>query len=161
MNPVVCNAGPLIALAGIGSLGLLRDLFGSVLVAGEVKAEVEAGGGTAAGADMFSTMPWLQATRISPRIDPWLTSVLDQGEAATISLAVHVSASLVLMDERKGRKIARQVYGIAVIGTGRLLVEAKRAALIGNVRPAINQMRANGYWLADNIVAEILQQAGE
>jgi len=68
---------------------------------------------------------------------------------------------LVLMDERKGRKIARQVYGITVIGTGRLLVEAKRAALIGNVRPAINQMRANGYWLADNIVAEILQQAGE
>lgn len=86
--------------------------------------------------------------------------MLDLGEAATISLAVHVSASLVLMDERKGRKIAREVYGIAVIGTGRLLVEAKRATLISSVRPAIEQMRANGYWLADNIVAEILQQAG-
>ena len=65
MNPVVCNAGPLIALAGIGYSGLLRDLFGSVLVVGEVKAEVEAGGRTATGGDMFSTMPWLQVTCLS------------------------------------------------------------------------------------------------
>ncbi|MCX6875709.1 MAG: DUF3368 domain-containing protein [Verrucomicrobia bacterium] len=140
---------------------LLRDLFGSVLVAEEVKAEVEAGGGAAAGADMFSTTPWLQVKSLSHQVDPWLTSMLDQGEAATISLANQVSASLVLMDERKGRNIARKVYGIAVIGTGRLLVEAKRAALIRNVRPALEQMRASGYWLADNIVAEILRQAGE
>ena len=34
MNPVVCNAGTLIALAGNRSLGLLRDLIGSVLIAG-------------------------------------------------------------------------------------------------------------------------------
>lgn len=43
MSGIVCNAGPLIALAGLGQLGLLRDLFGEVLVADEVRAEVEAG----------------------------------------------------------------------------------------------------------------------
>ena len=36
---IVCNAGPLIALAGIGQLGLLRDLFDEVPVADDVKSE--------------------------------------------------------------------------------------------------------------------------
>ena len=65
------------------------------------------------------------------------------------------------MDEVKGRRVARDVYGLAVIGTGRVLVEARRASLISEVRPLIEQMRAGGYWLADTIMAEILRQAGE
>ena len=44
MKSVVCNAGPLIALSGIGQTGLLRELFGEVLVSEKVRDEVEAGG---------------------------------------------------------------------------------------------------------------------
>jgi len=156
---IACNAGPLIALAGIGQLGLLRDLIGEVLVADDVKSEVEAGGKSGAG--LFQSAPWLRVTNLSRKIDPLLTSLLDIGEAATISLALQEPAALVLMDEVKGRRVARNVYGLAVIGTGRVRVEARRAALISEVRPLIEQMRAGGYWLADTIVAEILRQAGE
>ena len=161
MSAIVCNAGPLIALAGIGQLGLLRELFGEVLVADEVRLEVEAGGKSGAGAGMFQTEPGLRVTSLSRKMDPLLASLLDRGEAATIALALQESAGLVLMDEVKGRRVARDVYGLAVIGTGRVLVEARRAALISEVRPLIGQMRANGYWLAETIVAEILRQAGE
>ena len=98
---------------------------------------------------------------LSGKVDPLLASLLDRGEAATIALALQEAAALVLMDEVKGRRVARDVYGLAVIGTGRVLVEARRAALISEVRPLIAQMRANGYWLAETIVAEILRQAGE
>jgi len=156
---IACNAGPFIALAGIAQLGLLRDLIGEVLVADDVKSEVEAGGKSGAG--LFQSAPWLRVTNLSRKIDPLLTSLLDIGEAATISLALQEPAALVLMDEVKGRRVARNVYGLAVIGTGRVLVEARRAALISEVRPLIEQMRAGGYWLADTIVAEILRQAGE
>ena len=161
MSAIVCNAGPLIALAGIGQLGLLRELFGEVLVAEEVRLEVEAGGKSGAGAGMFQTEPGLRVTSLSRKMDPLLASLLDRGEAATIALALQESAGLVLMDEVKGRRVASDVYGLAVIGTGRVLVEARRAALISEVRPLIGQMRANGYWLAETIVAEILRQAGE
>ena len=161
MSGVVCNAGPLIALAGIGQLGLLRELFGEVLVADDVKSEVEDGGKSGAGTGLFQTAPWLRITSLSRKMDPLLTSLLDIGEAATISLALQESAALVLMDEVKGRRVARDVYGLAVIGTGRVLVEARRASLISEVRPLIEQMRAGGYWLADTIMAEILRQAGE
>lgn len=90
-----------------------------------------------------------------------LTAVLDAGEAATIALATQERAALVLMDEAKGRRVARDIYGLRVIGTGRVLVEAKRAGLITHVGPLIEQLRDKGYWLSNAIVAEILRQAGE
>lgn len=161
MNTIVCNAGPLIALAGIGQVGLLQKLFGEVLVSSRVRDEVEAGGKTGAGASLFANAPWIRAIRLTNLPDPLLETLLDPGEAETIALALQVSAALVLMDERKGRKIARDIYGFAVIGTGRLLTEAKQAGIIPTVRPLIDQMRSAGYWLSDRIVTEILQQAGE
>lgn len=161
MNTVVCNAGPLIALTGIGQAALLLELFGEVIVSGKVRDEVEAGGKTGAGARLFATAPWIRVIHLAEPPDPLLETLLDQGEAETIALALQSSAALVLMDERKGRKIARDIYGLAVIGTGRLLTEAKLAGLIPAVRPLIDQMRAHGYWLSDKIVEEILRQAGE
>jgi predicted nucleic acid-binding protein len=154
---IICDAGPLIALAGIGQLELLRDLFGEALLPEEVQSEVEAGGSSGADASLIQGSPWLRVIRLSQKADP----LLDCGEAATIAPAIQRSASLVLMDEVKARRVARNVYGLAVIGAGRLLVEAKRASLIRRVRPLIEQMRSNGYWMSDKIVAEIFRQAGE
>jgi len=161
MISVVCDAGPLIALSGIGQAGLLHGLFGEVLVSGKVRDEVEAGGTTGAGANLFADAPWIRVIHLTDPPDPLLETLLDQGEAETIALALQSSAALILMDERKGRKIARSIYGLAVIGTGRLLTEAKKAGLIPAVRPLIDQMRGHGYWLSDKIVTEILRQAGE
>ncbi len=161
MSLVVCNAGPLIALSGIGCLDLIRDLFGSVEAAEEVRREVEAGGPSGLGKSIFTTHPWLRSSPLLAPPDPLLSSVLDSGEAATISLSLERGASLVLMDERKGRKIARDVYQLPVAGTGRVLVEAKRAGLIAQVKPLLRKMEANGYWLSIPIQREILRQAGE
>ena len=161
MSDIVCNAGPLIALAGIERVDLLHDLFGVVLVAREVQLEVETGGITGTGSTIFHEAPWLKVVQLGKEIDPLLASTLDRGEAATVALALVHSAALVLMDEVKGRRVARNVYGLEVVGTGRLLVEAKQASLVALVRPLIEQMRRNGYWIADKIVAEVLRQAGE
>ncbi|HEV7402598.1 MAG TPA: DUF3368 domain-containing protein [Chthoniobacteraceae bacterium] len=161
MSVIVCNAGPLIALAGVGQIPILRHLFRTVLVASEVRAEVEAGERTRAGARLFDAAPWLQVAELARPADRLLSSLLDAGEAATIALALERTAALVLIDEPKARRVARDVYHLAVVGTGRLLVEAKRAFLIGQVGPLIEQMRENGYWMGDKIVEAILREAGE
>jgi hypothetical protein len=55
-----------------------------------------------------------------------LRTSLDAGEAAVIGLARELNANLVLIDERKARRIARTIYRLHVIGSARVLVEAKR-----------------------------------
>ena len=59
--------------------------------------------------------------------------------------------------ERKARKI----YGIRVVGSARILVEAKHRGLIANVRGALEGMRSAGYWIHDDIMKTALKQAEE
>jgi predicted nucleic acid-binding protein len=92
--------GPLIALAGLGQVPILRQLFDTVLVASEVRAEVEAEESTGAGG-LFDSAPWLQAADLSRPANPLLSSLLDAGEAATIALALERTATLVLIEEQK------------------------------------------------------------
>ena len=161
MSRIVCNSGPLIALASVGSLGLLHDLFGVVHVAEKVQEEVEAGGSSGVGMNMFGEHSWLQVTRLATPMNPTLASLLDPGEAATITLAYEIKASLVLLDEAKGRKIAGDVYHLPVIGTGRVLVEAKKRHLIPAVKPLLDEMRSKGYWINTGVYEQILRMAGE
>jgi uncharacterized protein len=161
MTSVVCNSGPLIALGGIDRLDLLRDLFEQVSVPAQVVAEWRQGGQRQTGLDALQRATWINEVAATTQPDPLLTSLLDMGEAFAIDLAKRSGPSLLLMDEAKGRRIARDIFGLQVIGTGRVLVEAKRAKLIIEVAPLITEIRSNGYWLSDKIVTEIQRQAGE
>jgi uncharacterized protein len=161
MSTIVCNSGPLIALSGIDQLGLLRSLFGTVCIPAEVAAECQAGGVSKTGLTAFRAAAWLQVVDLGTTPDPLLTSLLDLGESRAIELALRHTLSVLLMDEARGRRVARDVYGLQVVGTGRVLVEAKHAGLVSSVKPLIEAIRNNGYWLSERIVTEILQQAGE
>ncbi len=78
-----------------------------------------------------------------------------------MNLAVWEKSAFLLIDERKARKIARLVYGLDVIGTVRVLIDARQAGLIPSVRKLIEEMRTNGYWLHDRIVEYALKAADE
>ncbi len=142
--PVVCNSGPLIALGGIDRLDLLRHLFGRVIAPAEVFGEWQAGLRGRVGTEALERANWIEHAELGASPEPLLASLLDAGEAAVIALARQSGAPLVLLDEAKGRRIARDVYGLRVVGTGRVLVEAKRAGLVAEVKPLITAMRANG-----------------
>ncbi len=144
---IVVNTGPLIALAGIGQLGLLVRLFDRVMVPGTVREEMAAHSHRQA-PDLPAEIQVVEST--TP-LDPLLSEMLDQGEAGVIQTALARTIPQVLIDERKGRKVAR-LYGLQVFGTARLLVEAKRAGLIESVGHALEAMRSNGYWIDDKIV---------
>ena len=87
--------------------------------------------------------------------------ILDVGEASVIQLASDIKTEFVLIDERKARRIARSVYGLKVVGTARILAEAKRKGIVETVKDLIDEMRAGEYWIGDNIVQRILREAGE
>lgn len=158
---LICNTGPLIALSIIDRIDLLRHLFEFVAVPEPVHKEILEGGPINAGLSNYRKAKWIQIMTLSNPIDPLLRTSLDAGEASVIGLARELNVNLVLVDERKARKIARTIYGLHVIGSARVLVEAKRGGLLDNVGAALQAMRDGGYRLGDSIVTEALKQAGE
>ena len=55
---------------------------------------------------------------------------LDAGERAAIELAIEIRANVLLIDERKARRIAESVFGFTVFGTLGILNAAHKARLI-------------------------------
>lgn len=90
---------------------------------------------------------------------PRLPATLDEGETQAITLA-HTLRVPLLIDESRGRPAARRV-GVRVIGTGGILILAKRRGLLDRVVPALDDLQANGYRLSDPLCRQILRLAGE
>ena len=67
----------------------------------------------------------------------------------------------VLIDERKGRKVARDIYGLTTIGMVRVLLDAKQRGLISTVKQPLLTMRTNGYRIHEKIIKTALQYANE
>jgi predicted nucleic acid-binding protein len=87
-------------------------------------------------------------------------AALDLGEAAVIQLALEQGASRVCIDERKGRHAALAV-GLRVTGALGLLARAKEFDLIPALRPAIDRLRREGAFYAEDLVREVLRGVGE
>lgn len=126
---IVSNTGPLVALAVINQLDLLRLLFDDVMVPEAVHHDLLAGGMNQAGLAAYQLARWMNVIKPAERLDPLLASVLDSGEASVIQLARERGIACVLIDERKGRQIAREVYQLQVIGSARVLLPAWRLRL--------------------------------
>jgi uncharacterized protein len=158
---VVCNTGPILALLISDEVDVLRHIFEEVIIPEAVHNEIVEGGAFSAGLSDYLTIKWIKVLPISSPVDPLLTTSLDAGEAAVIKLAIELKADFTLIDERKARKIARSIYGQKVIGSARILVEAKKLGLIDNVSVILQRMRDGGYWLGDSIVEAVISEAGE
>ena len=161
MSRIICNSGPLIALGILTRLDILKSLFDEVLVPEAVKNEIELGGIKLSGLEDFRRARWIRIVPLEGKRDELLESLLDAGEAAVIRLAREQGAALVLIDERKARKVARAIYGLQPIGTARILVEAKAKNLLPDVASQFQKLRQEGYWIHESIVQTALHQAGE
>lgn len=159
---VVSDASPLIALAAVEKLDLLRTLYGEVLVPSAVFDEVTAIRQTAPGADEVRTSEWIRVRTVENRaLVEALALELDAGEAAAIALAVEVNGDLLLMDERRGRVAAIRL-GRRVVGVLGVVVEAKAAGLLPEVRPILDALTQEvGFRISAALHARVLAAAGE
>jgi predicted nucleic acid-binding protein len=161
MACVVADSGPLIALAALDGLHWPSQLWGQLLVPQTVLDECAELAHKTGSQQIRSAV---QAGLIEVKADALLgddalVAHLDPGESQAIWLARHMQAVL-LMDERRGRKTA-SLLKIPHIGTCGLLVQAKRAGLIGPVRPLLDRLLAAGYFLAPALVSDTLRLVGE
>jgi predicted nucleic acid-binding protein len=157
---VVVNTTPIIALALIGQLDLLRHLYGEVVIPPAVQAEVLAGGPGSIGVTELQGANWIQTVSMQDPRRADLLSDLDRGEAEVIALAQELNAELVIIDERLARRHAKRL-GLTLTGTLGVLLKARERGLVPAVGPLIDQLRQGDIWLDDALVAEALRLAGE
>jgi len=159
---VVTNSTPIISLAKIDKLHLLRDIFSKIYVPNAVYKEVAVKGKDRPGSKEIKEAEWVASAEVS-NITPkkHLLTYLDEGEAEVILLADELNADLVIMDERKGYEVLSNLLNIKVIGTIAILSMAKDLGLIENIKLYLDKMKAQGVWIDDQIYAISLKDVNE
>ena len=159
---MVSNASPLINLARIGQLDLLRKLFGELFIPQAVWDEVVIQGAGQAGAEEVKSAPWIEKRVVTNiTLVQALRQELDAGESEAISLAVEMKTDLLIMDERLGRDTARQL-GLRVIGLIGVLTTAKSRGLIKSIKPHLDALRdVAGFRVDVALYARVLKEEGE
>lgn len=110
--------------------------------------------------DVIAATSWLEMVTVKP-VEPLLSAELGRGEAEVIALATARSGAAVLIDERRGRRIAETVYGLTVRGTVGTLVVAKRRQLIAEPFPHLDALTRSGYHLAPSLIDAACRAVGE
>lgn len=158
---IVADTGPLIALARLEQLALLTTLFAKIHIPRTVLTEATAKRDFA-DADPIRSFA-LRHARIGESIDNPLAKslliLLDEGEAQALVMAKELGCG-VLMDEKRGRQVARH-HQVPVVGVLGVLLQAKCDGHIGPLRPMIECLQVSGYRLSDQLVYKVLALAGE
>ena len=137
---VVSNTSPLINLANIGQLHLLKQLYGQVIIPPAVYDEIVIAGVGQPGAMEVKTYDWFKVEQISNQQMVTLLQIdVDIGEAEAIVLALEMKPDLLLLDERKGRQVASNL-GIKFTGILGILIEAKNNQLINAIKPIMDDL---------------------
>ena len=99
---VVSDASPLIALARIDRLELLREMFGTLLLPDSVWNEITNAGMERAGAAFIVRADWIERRSVSnSSLVARLRRDLGAGESEAIALAQESHADVLLIDERE------------------------------------------------------------
>jgi predicted nucleic acid-binding protein len=167
MAVVVSDASPLICLAAIRQFNLLRILYGEVLIPAVVWQEIThipsfSSVATHEAAAEARTAGWLRV--VTPNNRPLVTqleTVLDSGEAEAIALAVECKPSLLLIDERDGRQVARTL-DVPLTGTLGVLLRAKKLGHMPAIKPLLTELiEQHQFRLHPNLVQRVLAEASE
>jgi predicted nucleic acid-binding protein len=155
---LVADASALIALATCDSLTLLEALFGNVLVPEAVFSEV-------------SALDKPQSARLQNYLHGkvrvvdmqryvYLDAFADAGETQAMLLYKEVAADYLLIDDKRGRKVAK-INQIKTVGSLSVLLQAKRIGLIPLVTPLIEQIAASPVFMSESLMQTVLELAGE
>jgi predicted nucleic acid-binding protein len=155
----VVNASPVIALARVNKLGLLRDLCRELLVPLPVAAEVLAGAPSDPARQAIQR-GWgtpVAAERVPPELIEW---GLGPGETAVLAVALERRPATAVLDDAAARACANALR-VPVIGTLGVVVRARKQGLIPSAADLLTALRAAGLYLDDDVVKAALETVGE
>lgn len=157
---VVADTSPLLNLALIDQLDLVRDQFSTVTVTEQVWTELMAG---EEGVNSLQSAHDDGTIKIiTPEQSPLLAEFrrnLDIGEAATLAYAIETDADLVLLDEREARQTARR-HDLRITGAVGILLRAAKNDDV-ELQTELDRLREAGFWISDELYETVLAEANE
>lgn len=143
---IVADTSCLIILHNIQELVLLQKLFGEVFITQEVKKEF--------GLDLPEQ---IKIRKVQNKIQQnALNLILDEGETSSIALSLETDNSLLIIDEKKGRRIAQEL-GLKIIGTLGVILQAKERGLVNSVGDLLAKLENADFRISQSLKAKILE----
>jgi uncharacterized protein len=147
---IIADASSLIVLYETDLLDLLQKIYFSVTITKHVAKEIK-----------FEVPDWVKIADASDtQILSLLLTRLDEGEASSIALAIEHKNSLLIIDEKDGRKIAASFH-IQIIGTLAVLLQAKRMGFIQSFKECLYRLTDKGFRVSQKLIEAFLRETGE
>jgi predicted nucleic acid-binding protein len=149
VKAIIADTTCLIIFSKINRLDILQKTFENIVVTDEVAEE-------------FGDLPnWISVNKYKDK-QGFLTfsSFLGKGEASSITLALEKKDSVLIMDEKKGRKVAKQLE-IKLIGSLGVLLKAKQKGIINTVGEILNLFEKTDFRISESLKKSLLKIAKE
>lgn len=142
---IIADSSCLIVLENIKELSLLKKLFGEILITAQVKNEFG-----------LKLPKWIKIRTVKnqSRVDA-LSLILDRGEASAIALSMETAESLLIIDEKKGRRIAQEL-NLQIIGTLGIILKAKENGLINSIEDILEKLENADFRISPSLKKKIL-----
>lgn len=162
---VISDTTPIITLSKIKRLDLLQKLFCNILIPKAVYHELVSNTEFQDEANAINNAQYIKVVDVRDEKSVQLlrrATGLDLGESEAIIYTDDYKAELLLIDEVKGRKVAKQM-GLSVMGTIGILMSAYKDNLISadEIREYINVMKEAGRHISDKLYAQLLEMIAE
>lgn len=149
-SAVVADASCFILLDKIDEIHLLQKLFNVVVTSEEIAKE------------FGKLLPdWVEVRTVKDKnFQSVLFLQVDLGEASAIALASENQPSLLIIDDLKGRKLAKRL-NLNITGTLGLILTAKREGALPAIKPLLDKIQLTNFRISPVLLKGILQQAHE
>ena len=158
----VSNSSPIMNLAAIGRLGLIKLKFGNVVIPDAVWCEVVIDGKGKSGAEDVENSDWIKIQSVRDKaLVKALEKDLDSGESEAITLAVENNADVLLLDDKSARLIAANL-GLNIIGIVGILIWAKKEGIIEQLSKELENLRKKAnFRMSEDLIKRALQEVDE
>jgi predicted nucleic acid-binding protein len=156
--PVVSDASPLILLAKIRRLDLLKKLYSEVLIPKKVKEEVTKQEVPPIISGIREGWIKVKEVELSSEVKEMGRELgLHEGEIYALSLALHANVKQVLADDKLARVGAR-ILGLQAIGCLGVVMKAYEMDVItrNEAISAIQELVKAGLWISPEVLGEVL-----
>jgi len=166
--PIASNTSPIIALAKIGRLKLLKNLYGAVLISPFVKVESvdkgkELGAPDALEIEKAINEEWIKVTELTRRQNQTIQRLVSEarigfGEAGALTLAKDRGIPVIL-DDREARALAKS-WDLEYMSTVMVLYEAFIRNLV-NYDELVEDLAklTRVMWISIDIITDVIKRA--